>query len=410
MELQLAWRNIWRNPKRTTVILTAIVIGCWSMIAFASFGRGMITANINNTLNDMTGHLQIRHKDYWNDPVVDYLIDDPSTLYKNLDENLPKGSRYTSRLQVLGIAANARNSRGVTIFGIEPGVEETMSFYGDNYAQGEGLKKGERGGIVIGESMAETFKIRLGQKIILMSQDIHGEIASGVFRLKGVFIAEMESAEKQNVFISKEDANRLLDTGQSISNISVILPDHEMSEATTLLLKDKIKSSEVDVRDWKTILPIAESNISTIGTMIYLWALVIFTGMGIGIVNTTLMAILERTQEFGLLKALGMRPSTIVKGIILESAVLLLLGIALGNILGIATALILNKVGLDFSVFAQGAEAMNFPRYIYPEFIIQDALITNSIVCVLGLLVCLYPAIKASKITPIEAMSSSKKG
>jgi ABC-type antimicrobial peptide transport system permease subunit len=136
-----------------------------------------------------------------------------------------------------------------------------------------------------------------------------------------------------------------------------------------------------------------------------IWYLVVFIAMGFGIVNTTLMAVFERMREFGLMKALGMRPVRIVRGILTEAALILLCGMVVGNLLGIATCWLVSRTGIDLSALAKGVEYAGIARVIYPQIWLKDVISANGVVLVLGLLVSLYPAVKAARFLPVEALA-----
>jgi ABC-type antimicrobial peptide transport system permease subunit len=138
---------------------------------------------------------------------------------------------------------------------------------------------------------------------------------------------------------------------------------------------------------------------------IVIWFVVVFVAMGFGILNTTLMAVFERMYEFGLLKALGMRPRRIVRGILTEAVLILLIGMVAGNFLGLASSWALSFHGIDLSALAQGVEYAGMSRMIFPVIQRNDLIIANLVVLLLGVLVCLYPAIKAARFTPVEAMA-----
>ncbi len=140
------------------------------------------------------------------------------------------------------------------------------------------------------------------------------------------------------------------------------------------------------------------------GFFLYIWYFVVFIAMGFGIVNTTLMAIFERMREFGLMKALGMKPFQVIKGVVTETFFLLVLGISAGNLLGFLSVAAIAKNGIDLSALAAGVEMWGIPRILYPEIWIQDVAVAGLVVLVLGLLVSLYPAIKAAGFTPTQAM------
>jgi ABC-type lipoprotein release transport system permease subunit len=215
----------------------------------------------------------------------------------------------------------------------------------------------------------------------------------------------MESTEKGFVFVTRQAAQEMLGLGAAVSEIAIRLPDHAMAEATVRKLDRQLSGQGLVIRSWQEALPLLKAYLGMYDSFILIWFLVVFVAMGFGILNTTLMAVFERMREFGLLKALGMRPGRIVKGILIEAFFILAFGLVIGNLLGLASTWALSIHGLDLSGLAKGAEYAGMPREIYPVLAWQDLLSANLVVLVLGLAICLYPALKAARFTPVEAMT-----
>ena len=405
MHILMAWRNIWRNPRRTLVILTAVVIGVWSMILLGALMRGVSDRFIEIGVSTLTGHIQVHHQDYRSDPVIQNRIERPDRVVEALVEALPNGAHWTGRIRVNGIANNARHAQGVTLVGIDPEREARVSFIGEAVEEGSYLEPDDPYGILVGRALAEEFETRLDRRIVLMSRDTAGEIASRAFRIRGVFRAEMESTEKQFVFVTREAARDMLGLERGISEVAVLLPSHDLTEPTAEALEDRLPAPPLSVRTWKDLLPLVRVTLELHDTFIFLWFLVVFIAMAFGIVNTLLMAVFERIREFGLLKALGMKPRGIVKGVLAESFFLLLLGTAAGNALGILSVVLLSENGIDLSALAAGLEYVGMPRVVYPVLQGADFLLANVVVFFLGIAVSLYPAVKAARFTPVEALA-----
>jgi ABC-type lipoprotein release transport system permease subunit len=405
--LQLGWRNIWRNPRRTVVILTAVVIGVWCMITLGALMRGMIDQMVRNGIATLTGHIQVHSRGYRNDPVIENSIVDPQSVEHVLKEILPAGSRWSSRVRVNAVASNARHSGGVVLVGINPAAEAAVSFIGDAIAQGRYLKDEDKNGIIIGNALADEFETRLGHKLVVMSQGSDREIASRAFRIIGTFRAELEATEKQFVFVTVGASQQMLKLKKGISEVSILLPDHQKADEVTAALKHTLPSEEYEVSTWKDLLPLLTAYLAISENFLYLWFLVVFVAMGFGVINTTLMAVFERMREFGLLKALGMKPRWIVREVLTESCLLLILGMAIGNIFGLLTSFALSGGGIDLSALAAGMEYFGAPRIIYPVISGKDLVMANAVVFVLGLLVSCYPAIKAARFTPVEALAQT---
>ncbi len=411
MYVILAWRNIWRNPRRTFVILLAVIIGVWSMIFLGALMRGMEGEMLRNAISTLTGSIQIHHKDYQDDPVVENTMDETGNIDAVLESVLGQGSRWAKRIRVNAVVSNARHSSGVTLVGIEPEKEALISFIGKAVSQGRYLEKEDKNKIIVGRAFLRKFNTKIGNKLILMSQDTGNEIASKAFTIVGVFSAETQEVEKQFAFVPLSQAAKMLKLGDSISEISILLQDLDISgrEETRLAkeLTAAIDNKTIQVETWQDLLPMMKAYLEMSGFFLYIWYFVVFVAMGFGIVNTTLMAIFERMREFGLMKALGMRPLQIIKGVLTETVFLLLLGISIGTGMGLISVAAIARKGIDLSALAAGAEMWGMPRTLYPEVWCQDVMAAVLVVLVLGILVSLYPAVKAARFTPTQAMTKN---
>ena len=405
MYLQLAWRNIWRNPRRTTVILAAVIIGVWSMIFLGALMRGIAVGMVKNGIATLTGHIQIHHKGYRDDPAIENSITNRQVVEKALSESLPPRAQWTRRVRVNAIANNARHSSGVTMVGIEPRAEAKVSFIGSAISRGRYLAQNDSNGILVGKALLEKFETKIGHKLVLMSQDKEQEIASRAFRIVGVFRAEMESTEKQFVFVTRSAGQKMLKLGNGISEIAILLPHGYENLDVYNKLKAALPSDQFEIHSWRELLPFQTAYLRILDGFMWFWFLVVFVAMGFGIVNTTLMAVFERMREFGLMKALGMKPWWILREVLVESFLLLICGLIVGNCLGFLSIYALSGSGIDLSALAAGAEYAGMSRIIYPAIAIKDVLVANLMVLLLGLLVSLYPAIKASRFTPVQALA-----
>lgn len=405
MNWQLAWRNIWRNPRRTGVILVAVVIGVWSMIFLGALNRGTVEGMVRNAIATLTGHLQIHLKGYRDDPAIENSIARPREVEKILTAALPADARWTARVRVNAVASNARHYSGVTLVGIDPASEAQVSFIGSAISQGRYLNADDDNAILVGAAFAKKFDTRLGRKLVLMSQDSRKEISSRAFRIVGVFDAEMDSTEKQFVFINRTAAQKMLRLETGVSEFAVFLADEDPLTEIAGELRATLPSDLYRVSTWRDLLPIMTALLHIMDGFIYIWTLVTFVAMGFGIVNTTLMAVFERMREFGILKALGMRPWRIVRGVLTESFLLLLMGMAGGNLLAVLTTWPLARSGIDLSALAAGVEYAGMTRIIFPVIDSRDVLVANLIVLLLGLMVSLYPAFKAARFKPVDAMA-----
>lgn len=405
MYLQLGWRNIWRNRRRTMVIMTAVIIGVWSMIFLGALMRGIADQMVRNGISTLTGHIQVHQRGYRNDPVIENSMTEPEVVEVSLNKLLPANALWSSRVRVNAIVSNARHSSGITLVGIDPRRERAVSFIGQTVTEGHYLKPDEEHRILVGKALVDQFETKLGRKLVLMSQDIEREIASRAFRIVGIYRAEMEATEKQFAFVTLPAAQQMLKLGNGISEISIILPTFREANQVTTDLRSELPATEYEIHTWRELLPLITSMLKIYDWFIFLWFFVVFIAMGFGIVNTMLMAVFERITEFGLLKALGMKPRWIIREVLTESFFLLILGMLIGNGLGFLSIYALSGTGIDLSQFAAGMEYWGMSRVIYPIAYAQDVIVANVVVLILGLLVSVYPAFKAAKFTPVEALA-----
>jgi len=387
------------------VILTAVVIGVWSMIFLGALMRGVEDQLLRNGVSVLTGHLQIHHQGFREDPVIENRIQDPNAVISTLRTVLPAGALWSERIRVNAIANNARHAAGITLVGIDPEREARISFLGDAPLEGAFLKAEDPYGIVVGKALVEDFETKPGRRLVLMSRDAQGEVASRAFRIRGVYQAEMEATEKQFGFITLAAAREMLGLKEGITELAVLLPSHEQADGLAATLRERLPVPPLTVETWKDLLPLVRLSLELYSGFIFIWFLVVFIAMGFGIVNTLLMAVFERIREFGLVKALGMKPLGIILGVLTESFLLLLLGTAAGNILSLLSVAALAGPGIDLSSLAAGLEYVGMPRVIYPSIRGVDIFLANTVVLVLGTAVSLYPAVKAARFTPVEALT-----
>ena len=405
MLTQLAWRNLWRMPRRTIIILISIIIGTWGMVFMKSLMTGIMHQMIENGIRTLTGHIQVNRKGFFNDPTIDYRIEATKDLLRKLQE-LPGNVRWSQRVRVPGVVSNARNSSGIVIVGIVPGEEARMSFIGSAVTKGRYLSEGDEYGILIGESLARKFDTQVGRKLVLTSQDIRGNISSGGYRIVGVFQAEMDATEEGFVFILLSSAQKMLRMGGAISELSFLAPHVDQVPWLRQWLQTRIDTQTYEVMTWKELMPLITSTLNIWDGFMVIWYAILFIAMSFGLVNTMLIAVYERFRELGVLRAIGMRSRWVVAQISIEAVWLLIIGIVLGDLLSFASVKWLQQAGgINLSAYAASAEQMGFPKIIIPIFDIRELVIPNAFVLFLGIIVNLYPAIKAGRIPPVEAMT-----
>jgi len=408
MDFQIAWRNLWRNPRRTAVVLTAVTIGIWALMFLQAFDNGFMVGMVKNAINTLTGHIQIHAPGYLDQPDIDHSMQiDSLQMRQTFEQTLPPGSFWCERIRVSTVATNARHSAGLIMIGCDWQAEKQMTFLQSALLSGSELTSEDPYAIVVGQALLKRFETKIGNKLILMAQDTQGTVASQAFKIVGAFNTGMESTEEQYAFVNREAAAKFLSMGDRLSEISILLPDSytrsDQIQSLTSELKSKLGDT-FDIRDWEQLQPAISSYVQMNESMNYIIIFVVFIAMGFGLVNTMLMAVHERVREFGLVKALGMHNWRIVRMVLIESTLLFAIGLVLGNFVGLGTVWYFSNHGLDLSSFAASTEFMGISRIVYFSLTVEDILRSNILVTLLGIAISLYPAFFATRFTPIEAM------
>ena len=399
---QLAWRNLWRNHRRTIIMLAAIVLGTWAMIFMTALMRGMVTEMIKDGISAMPGHIQVHHPAYRDDPSIANLIDiSDSEITAEFDA--AGFQLWASRVRVPAVISSERESRGVTLLGVDPALERNLTFVSYDDVEGRFLEAADDSGIVIGRELAETLDTRVGKRIVIMSQDPSNEIADRGFRVVGLFDANIEAFEEAYVFAGKSTLQKMLHIEDQVSELVVVGDNYRNVEP----LFDKVSvliDGRAEVRRWYEIDAYLGAMLKVMDGFVLVWIIVIFLALSFGLVNTLVMAVFERVREIGLMLALGMRPIMILGQIIVESLMLLALGLMMGTALAWASVQPM-KDGVDLSIVAEGMEMFGGSSTLTPELLVSDIVLANVVVLVLGFLASLSPAWRAAHYEPIEAIT-----
>lgn len=398
----LAWRYLWRNYRRTIIMLLAIAVAVWAMIFMIALMRGMVDDMVHSSIRSFIGHVQIHHPDYRDDPSVVNRIAIPQG--ELLDYLQSPSLDWTARVRVPAVVSSSRESLGVTLMGVMPERETRMSDIPGQISAGRFLESSADSGIVIGEKLARRLDTELGKRIVLMSQDPDNNIAERGFRIVGIFSAELDSIEEQYVFVGLETAQQLLNIANSVSEIEIQGPDYRDVDAIYRAAQELVPA--LDVKAWYDIDAYLGTMLSVMDGFVLVWIVVIFLALSFGLVNTLVMAVFERVREIGLMLALGMRPSAILLQVLLETLLLLVIGLGIGNALVIATVIPLSD-GIDISAVAEGMAMMGAASTLYPALYWQDMLLANVIVIFLGLLAAVLPASRASRYDPVRALTKT---
>jgi ABC-type lipoprotein release transport system permease subunit len=385
-------------------MLSAIALGVWGMIWMTALMRGMVDQMIENSIKTLSGHIQIHAPGYRDDPSVEHLIppvDKTPALQALLDSE--EVVAWSQRIRVPAVIRSEREVYAVTLVGIDPAREQGLSFIGESITDGDYISSVDDKRLLVGRKLLERLKTKLNRRVVLMSQDPENNIAERGFRISGIFDTDPQATETSYVFTGVETVRKMLNMGTGVSEVSLLGHDYRKLDE----LKSKTQTAamkDADVKTWAEQDPYMGTMLNVMDGFILVWFTIIFLALSFGLVNTLLMAVFERTREIGLVQALGMKPSSILSMVLVESIIMLMIGLVAGNILTWLTILPVQD-GIDISGVAEGLEWAGMSSTLLPALLLKDVVLANAVVLVLGILASLFPAWRASRKVPIEAIT-----
>jgi len=401
---RLSWRYLWRNHRRTLIMLMAIAVGAWAMIFMTALMRGMVDQMIEDGIDALPGFVQIHNPAYRDDPSIENSMPPPDSGLLAALQAAPV-TAWARRVKVPAMISSERNSRGVMLLGVDPANEIAVGFDPASIAQGRFLEGIDDQGLVVGRKMLDRLETDLGKRVVVMSQDPENNIADRGFRIVGVFEGKLSAQEETFVYAALGTTQDLLGLGDQVSEIAIRGGDYrDVTELQNHILR--AAGAEVEVLPWTELDTYLGLMLGVMDGFVLVWVTVIFLALSFGLANTLMMAIFERVREIGLMQALGMKPASILYQVLLESLMLLGLGLLLGNLLAILSILPVRD-GIDLSVVAEGIEMMGASSTLYPALKLKDLVLANAVVIVLGILTSLLPAWRASRYRPVEAIAKT---
>ena len=398
----LAWRNLWRNYRRTLIMLAAISVGVWAMIFMAALMRGMTDQMVRNGLQTLPGEVQVHQRDFRSDPsVVNSMAPPAGALLAAMEE--PPVTAWAARVRVPAVISSERGSRSITLLGVDPPAERAVGGLPEQILEGRGLESVDDRGLVIGASLARRLETNLGKRVVIMSQDPDNNVVDRGARIVGIYRARLEGNEDRYVYAGRTVVQGLLGIGEAVSELAITGDNYRQAGAWYPRIA-AAAGKELEVLPWTELDTFLGSMLAVQDGFTLVFMVVVFLALSFGLVNTLVMAVFERVREIGLMQALGMRPGLILAQIMLESLYLLCLGLLLGNVLAVATIYPL-RGGIDISGVAQGMEMMGMSATLYPVLYLTDMLMATAVVVILGLLASLAPAWRASRLDPVAALT-----
>ncbi|MCB9246861.1 MAG: ABC transporter permease [Flavobacteriales bacterium] len=396
---KVAWRNIWRNRTRSLVIIIAIALGLWAGVFASAFVVGMMHEKIDSLIKLEISDFQVHHPKFRDEQDVRFFIAEPEKLIEGIRRE--EGVRGVSeRLVVNAMISGPGQSGAAQVFGVDPEREAVVSglnTYIDSGAWFEGIK---RNPIVLSHRLAEKYHVKLRSKLVITVQDVHGEITAASFRVAGIFDTKNPPFDDRQVYVRRSDLDALLGSEGKVHEIAVSLDDHE--QADPMASKFAAVRSDLEILPWMDLTPGMRLMIGMLDTYTYYIVGIIMLALLFSIINTMLMAVLERVREIGMLMAVGMNKMRVFSMIVLETIMLTMIGGPVGLILAWGSVNYFGKVGIN--VGGSAYADMGFAATVYTRLVPQTYLIITLMVIGMAILAAIYPARKALQLNPSEAI------
>jgi ABC-type lipoprotein release transport system permease subunit len=398
----LAWRNIWRNKMRSIVIMLSVAIGLFAGVAVLALYKGMLHSRVRTVIDAEVAHLQIHDPSFKKDYEPAYILQQGDTILKVL-HSMPEVKAVAARSITQGMLATTTGSAGVQINGVQPQEEYEVSQLKKKIIEGDGFRQGKKNEILIGKKLADKMKLKTGSKLVLTFTDSAAGMVSAAFRVAAIYRSDNAPLDERNVYVEKKTLNELLNIGTGFHEIALLLFHDEDLNPVQQELQKYFPAYQVET--WRQISPETDLMVNTVDVYSYIIMVIIMFALAFGIINTMLMAILERTREIGMMTALGMNRVRLFFLVLLETIFLTISGTPIGLATAWLATNYFNKNGLDLS--GMGKEMMSsfgYSTLIYPEFPSDKIIIVMVIVIGTSLLSCLFPALKALSLQPVEAL------
>jgi ABC-type lipoprotein release transport system permease subunit len=407
LNLNMAWRNLWRHSRRTWLTVTAMVFSNVLLVFMIALQFGTYDMMIDNTLRAFSGHLQVQARGYQDNPKLRTSIAGVSALVDELQQALPN-AEVAGRAAAFALASSEQRSFGIQLIGVQPDGEPLVSNIPSLVRQGRYLERDDSAEIVLGSVMARNLKASLGSEITLLGSGRDGSFAAGIVTVVGVFESGSRDMDRSFAEVPLSYFQDTFAMGDHGNSIAIALGDlDEVPSAVQTASSVVSKRDDLVVVDWNVLHPgLRQAIQADLSSGWFMYGVLIIL-VAFSVLNTQLMSVMERTREFGVISALGIRPRRLAALVLLETALMALIGLGIGLFLGWLVSLYFNINGFSYPGMEQVAERYNLPGEMYPSITVGTMLLGPVVVFAFCLLAALYPALRLYRLRPVAAMRAA---
>jgi ABC-type lipoprotein release transport system permease subunit len=401
----MAWRNIWRNKRRSVITISSIFCAVFFAVFARSFQIGVYNKMIENMVGMYTGYLQVHQDGFWKEQSIDnsFILDAELIDLISTSENI---GNFNERLESFALTVSNNLTKGAIVIGVDFKKEDQLMKLHSKMKSGE-FPSDTSNVILLSEGLAEYYTLEVGDSLILMGQGYHGSSANGIFHIQGIIRLPVPNLNDRMIFMPLLAAQELYDApGRLTSLVLQVDEPSNLSRTKNLLLK-KMDLDKYELLDWRSLLPELVQTIQadSAGGIIILG--ILYMIITLGILGTLLMMTAERMYEFGILVSIGMKKGKLIITLLIESLMMGLLGVILG-VIGVSPVryyFYLNPIRLQEKA-AESVEAFGFEPIIPASLDMNIALNHSCIVLLIVLLCSIYPIITILRLHPVKAMKS----
>ncbi|MFQ5651486.1 MAG: ABC transporter permease, partial [bacterium] len=399
--LKIAWRNVWRNPRRSLVLITSIAVGVFGYLGTTAFSRGFLEQMVDAAINLHGGHIMITAKGYQDNPNIRAFIRTPEQIEKVLDGFADLES--APLVSIAGMISSSETAAGVSINGVVPERESNITTIAQSILDGQYFSGANgKNEIVIGEALAKKLNVILGEKVVLMISGLDNTISSGAYRVVGIYRVSNPDFEKAFVYLEQRQAQTLAGYGDSVTAFSIRTPLEV--DGLKARLTAKLAGKNLEVLSWKDRNKLLELALKLYDFSLVITIAILFTAIAFSIANAFLMVIYERIYELGIMMANGVLPKKIRLMLYFETFFITLLGLALGLLVSVTVLGYWAYTGLDLTDFASGLSRFGVGAIIYPKIALYDIVVGVVVINMIVLASVLYPSFKASRFEVVDAI------
>jgi putative ABC transport system permease protein len=404
--LELAWRNLWRRPRRTWLSVAGLAFATGFLIFMPSLQNGVYRAMINNTLHLFDGYAQIEQPGYRDEPEIRETLKDVGRLLDAV-RAVAGENAVSARASAYVLLSSEGRSFGAEVVGVQPTTEARVSTVAKNVKAGRFLIDDDDAAIVLGSTLARNLRVGIGDRVTLLGTDKDGSLAADSLEVAGLFetgIAEMDRltaeiplAHFQATFAMPDEAHTVVVTSQNLGTFSPLLNR----------IRAVASPRGLEVLDWQALQPGMWQAIlldASTASLIYLATVVVIT---FSLLNSLLMSVLERTKELGMLLALGMRPGQIGRMVFVETVLLLLIGLGIGVLLGVALTSHFGRTGIVFGQAQQIFAEFGLSGALHPQLSALTLLAGPAVIALGTLVAGFFPFWRVYRLHPIAAMKAA---